>query len=803
MSPSTHPVHATPIAQAQQLRKGRESWGGGNAPHGGASGEGGAPIARIIDVLRRHLILILALTIAGSALGAVATKRVTPVYEAQATIWINGANAQQAGPIRAQELLPNSSWIALLRSFAIVDPVVSTLRLNVAPKLIADSALFRDFQTAPKVIPGAYTLRVDRAGRGYVLESATGSILEQGLRGDSVGRRLGFVWIPDSQQLTAGRVAKFSVMTQRTASIGLLGRLRASLPDGGQFLTIGLSGSDPQRTAQTVNALTQQFVTSATDLKKHNVVGFSKILGDQLAVAESELRDAEMQLEQFRVQTITLPSDKSPVAGGVQATRDPVFTNFFQQKEMIDEVRGERMALERMLREAQGGPLNTQEFLFMPTILNNTPQLRAAIEELSVRQAALRNEQQFLTDANPRIKQLSEAVRVLQFETIPRITQGVLATLRSREEELGSRVATQSQELRAIPARTIEEMRLLRRVTASENLYNSIKARHDEVSMSEAELTPDLTILDWAIAPTRPNSNSGPRLIMLCVVASLGLAIGLSLLLDRLDRRFRYPDQATNELGLDIAGTVPRMRLTRGGKVDIVTMSQTVESFRSLRLSLRYDFPGDVPVVLSVSSPSAGDGKSIVSSNLALAFATAGCRTLLMDGDVRCGTQHGTFGVTMTPGLIDYLREDADIDQVIKPGAAENLYIMPCGTRGPGAPELLVSERMNALVASMQKKFDVVIIDSPPFVAGMDAYALGAAAGSMLVVLRPNVTDRKLAAAKLDILDRLPIRILGTVLNGVPDSGEYRYYGNDYKYTDQPQRGPAGNLTTPRGLVLR
>lgn len=765
--------------------------------------DGGIPVARMLDVLRRHALLIVLLTVAGSALGLVAAKRVRPVFEAQTTVWISGANTQQAGPIRAQELLPNSSWIALLRSFAIVDPVVASLHLNVNPRLPADSALFDDFQTTARVVPGAYTLRVDQNGKQYHLESDAGALLESGAPGDSIGRGLGFSWQPPASRLSAGSVTKFDVMTQRSASIGLLRRMRAALPDGGQFLTISVSGSEPHRTAEIVNALTQQFVSSATDLKKHNVVGFSKILGDQLAVAETELRSAEMELEQFRVNTITLPSDKAPVAGGVEATRDPVFTNYFQQKSMIDEVRGERTALERMIQDAHGGPLNTQEFLFMPTILNNTPQLRAAIDELSQRQAALRNEQQFLTDANPRIKQLTEAIRVLQYETIPRITAGVLTTLRAREQELSSRVATQSQELRAIPARTIEEMRLLRQVNASENLYNSIKSRHDEVSMSEAELTPDLTVLDWAVAPTRPSSNSGPRLVLLCILASIGFAIALSLLLDRLDHKFRYPDQATNELRLDIAGTVPRMRLSRGGKVDLETMSATVESFRSLRLSLKYDFNPDEPVVLSVSSPSAGDGKSIVSSNLALAFATAGFRTLLVDGDVRRGTQHKTFGVPMVPGLIDYLRDDVDFHTIVRSASADNLYLMPCGSRGPGAPELLVSDRMNQLVSLAQKQFDVVIIDSPPFIAGMDAYALGAAAGSMLIVLRPNMTDRKLAAAKLEVLDRLPIRVLGTVLNGVPAGGDYRYYSNDHYYADGAPQGPTGNLSTPRGLVLR
>jgi capsular exopolysaccharide synthesis family protein len=232
-------------------------------------------------------------------------------------------------------------------------------------------------------------------------------------------------------------------------------------------------------------------------------------------------------------------------------------------------------------------------------------------------------------------------------------------------------------------------------------------------------------------------------------------------------------------------------------------MTQAVESFRTLRLAIRYNFPADAPVVVGVSSPSAGDGKSLVSSNLALAFASAGNRTLLIDGDVRRGALHATFGIPVTPGLVEYLHGAAGIDAIVKPTSSENLFVIPRGARNVRAPELLVSDLMTALILAMRRQYDVVIIDSPPLVAGIDAYALAAAAGAMLIVLRTGVTDRKLAAAKLDVIDRLPIRILGTVLNSVPDDGAYKYYGNDYDYAGAGVTEPMTDVATPSGLVLR
>jgi succinoglycan biosynthesis transport protein ExoP len=744
--------------------------------------------------------MIAAVVAAGSALGLVASRRVNPIYEMQATVWIAAGVAPQSGPIRPQQLLPPTSWVELLRSFAIIDPVVRKLKLNVSYKQPGDSIFFRDFESRPSLRPGAYVLKPEPGGR-YVLSTAKGVPIERGALGDSIGRSLGFGWAPEARLLPPGRLLSFQVATPRSASVGLLSKVRSTLPEDGQFLTVSLSGSDPKRTANTLNAWVEQFVISSGELKKRHLLEFKNVLNDQLGVAERQLRTSETQLEQFRVNTITLPSAGATATAGNVGARDPSIASFFQQKETLSDVQSERLALEQLIATARGGPLNAQSFLMLPSILNNTPQLRAAIDELSSRQAALRTEQQFLTDANPRVKQLSETIRTLQFETIPQIAQSVLATLRIRERALGERVETQSLELRGIPSRTIEEMRLVRQVAASENLYGVLKARYEEVSLAEAQMTPDLSVLDVALPPTHPSSNDAPRLLLLAVLASIAVAAGIALLHDRIDPRFRYPEQATHELGLSIAGTVPKLRPSRNGEFQVELMSQVVESFRTLRLAVRYDFPADGPVVLAVSSPSANDGKSIVSSNLALAFASSGHRTLLIDGDVRRGTLHKTFEIQVTPGLVEYLCHNAGIDAVVKSTASPNLFLLPRGARANRAPELLLSDQMSALIQSAQQQFDVVIIDSPPFIAGVDAYALGAAAGNILVVLRQGVSNRKLAAAKLTIVDRLPIRILGAVINGVPAGGMYRYYGTDY-YNGGALRNPVGSLATPRGLVV-
>jgi tyrosine-protein kinase Etk/Wzc len=185
----------------------------------------------------------------------------------------------------------------------------------------------------------------------------------------------------------------------------------------------------------------------------------------------------------------------------------------------------------------------------------------------------------------------------------------------------------------------------------------------------------------------------------------------------------------------------------------------------------------------TVTSPGPAEGKSFVSSNLALAFAEAGHRTLLIDGDLRRGELHRVLDAQRKPGLTDYLQGTIPRDEVIQTTRFDSLWFIGGGTRLHAAPELLSSPLLSQLLLSLRSAYDVILVDSPPMGAGVDPFVLGTATGNLLLVMRTGVTDREMAEAKLDMLDRLPVRVLGAILNDVQRSGAYRYYGYDY-YVD-------------------
>lgn len=781
-----------------------ESWGPAAPP---AAAGGSQQFSRYLSALRRYKWLMLFVVAAGTALGLLATRFIKPEYVVYARIWIASGSpmgsSEDNGPVTANAVLTQSAWGEFLRTGRVSEPVVSQLSLYLDYSNPADSAVFSGFTVNQGMLKaGAYTLEVDDAGKKYTLSTADDQVVESGFVGNPIGAKLGFNWQPARETLGRGRTIDFTVVTPREAAIELISRLTATVPPGTNFLNLTLTGDEPHRTAATLNALTQQFVDVAAELKRSNLTAFANTLDSQLAYAEKALKESEGALQTYRVNTATLPTESSPAPGGIARTEPQVYTNFFAQKAEFDNIQRDRQAIERYSAAARRGEVDASAIMAVPTVQLNpgAANLRTAIQELYTVEAQIRTQKQFYTSDYQGVKELEARANQIRTQTIPQAASAVVSTLRLRENDLKQQVGAASRDLRDVPTRSIEEARLQRQMDQNVRLYTSLKARYEDAKLAEASALPDISILDSAVAPLRPQNNTAPRIVLIALAASIGAAVLLALLLDQFDRRFRYPEQVSRELGLDIIGAVPALRRTRTGELNPEEASQVVESFRSIRLNLRHAFPGRGPVIFTVSSPGAGDGKSLVASNLAMSFAEAGYRTLLVDGDIRRGALHTAFEVEQRPGLLDYLAGEVPRGEILKPSAYENLTVIPCGTRRRRGPELLSAPGMTELLADARTKFDAIILDSAPLGAGVDAYALGAATANMLLVFRTGATDRKLAQAKLAVLDRLPVRMLGAVLNSIQAEGAYQYYQYIYGYTADEER-PQLQLTSQVGQV--
>jgi capsular exopolysaccharide synthesis family protein len=758
----------------------------------------GNALHRTIAALKRYKWLILATTIFGSAVGFVLSKMIEPKYSVNASVWIREQNA--GGPIQPPGLVStNLGWADLIVSQAVLDSVVVRLALFAMPQTVRDTVVLRSMQPTDTLIPGAYQLTV-RDGK-YVLTRTQGprgeamnAIAEQGVVGDSVGAAIGISWLPDWTVVPRDRDLRFNLVQPREASARIQRQLTVGLAQQSNFMRLLLAGPEPVLLASTMNTLLDVFLETAKRLKRTDLTETYESLEAQRQKAAADMASTAKALEGYRIRTITLPSDQVPVAPGVTIAQNPVFASYFGDRTNLSNVKQDRELLEETLNEKRAGGTGWIEKLrLIPNLALSNPNLNVAIGELDVLRTKLRIETQTKTDSNPVVINLRKQIRQLESQEIPQLSQISLNQLRSRERDLGNRVRLAGKELESIPSRSIEEDRLNRNYQVAVSVYNELHNRTINAKLAESSVQPDVSILERAVPPGRPSADTAYAIFLMSIAGSLAAGILLALMLDRIDKRFRYPEQAVGELGLDILGAIPSFKNPKNSAARLEEWSQLMEAFRSLGLSVRSAFPPNEPIAFTISSPGPGDGKSFISLNLSMVMAEAGFRTVLIDGDIRRGRLHETkplIDCSQSPGLVEHLAGEATLGEVVRDTTHANLCVIPCGARRRQGPELLASEAMQRLVSELRSQFDAIIIDSAPLAAGIDPYALGAASGAMLVVLRAGETDTKLAQAKLGTIDRLPVRLIGSVLNDVGTDATYRYYsylGYEYAPMDDAE----------------
>jgi tyrosine-protein kinase Etk/Wzc len=340
-------------------------------------------------------------------------------------------------------------------------------------------------------------------------------------------------------------------------------------------------------------------------------------------------------------------------------------------------------------------------------------------------------------------------------------------------------------------------------VTLAETLYTTLQRRYEEARLAEASTTPDVRILDAAAVPQRPVKNTAPRMILVALFGSLGLAGIAAVLLDRADPRVRYPEHVSRDMGLPILGALPHLNRRRNGGNGAAgrtepDVAQLVEALRGICLNLVHAYGTAGPMLVTITSPGPGEGKSFLSANLAHSFAEGGHRTLLVDADIRRGVLHRRLAARRRPGLTDCLRGEVPFEAIVQDTAYPLLTLIGCGTRVHNAPELLSSPAMARLIQKMRSAYDVILLDSPPLAGGVDPFILGTRTGNLLMVLRTGQSHREMAGTKLEMLRRLPVRLLGAVLNDVPADagyGYYSYYLPGYEAADEHPAGHAAVIS--------
>jgi capsular exopolysaccharide synthesis family protein len=322
-----------------------------------------------------------------------------------------------------------------------------------------------------------------------------------------------------------------------------------------------------------------------------------------------------------------------------------------------------------------------------------------------------------------------------------------------------------------------------------------------------------VTIFDPAYAPKEPVS---PRVLLNTLLgAVLGMVVGVLIAYTRrrLDDTLRTPEDVELLTGLSSLGAIVRMPgdSKRPLFYRLATLlyprSPAAEGFRQIRTSIDFATGDTPPRSLLITSASPGDGKTTFASNLAIAYARAGRKVVLVDGDLRKPELHAMFRMPNEVGLADLLSgRDIPFETVAQTTEVAGLRVLPSGIRPANPAELISGGGMPAILASLLTKADLIVIDSPPLQAVTDGAILASQTDGTVLVVASGRTRRAALLRARDNLQHVGARILGTALNGVSESdgkeaalGYFTYYGD----SETPSDGAASSGSSARGQAAK
>lgn len=288
-------------------------------------------------------------------------------------------------------------------------------------------------------------------------------------------------------------------------------------------------------------------------------------------------------------------------------------------------------------------------------------------------------------------------------------------------------------------------------------------------------------IIQSAPLPSTPASPDHVKNGSLAGLLGLALGVGLAFLRERLDDRLRGRSDIERTLNAPVLATIPRVQMSKKARFDLVTRAQprssAAEAYRSLRTNLQFLISQQNLRSVLVTSPSAAEGKTSTSGNLAVVLAQAGQRVILVSADLRRPTLERYFGTDTEPGLSEWLSEtDEEIWRFIQDPGIPNLRVIASGPV-PGNPaELLTSRRLRTLVDALEGCCDLVLIDSPPSLAVADASILASHVDGVLLVVNAATTHRSAAARAKEELERVGASLLGCIYNAYDATSSPYYY---------------------------
>lgn len=330
--------------------------------------------------------------------------------------------------------------------------------------------------------------------------------------------------------------------------------------------------------------------------------------------------------------------------------------------------------------------------------------------------------------------------------------------------------------------------------------YAQLTSMLQDIVVLEETATSNYRVAEPAASATAPYTPRPVRDAILAAVIGLIAGIAVAFLAEQLDVRVREQDELTRVLGLPILGRLPRSsreasKESSGLIVEREPDGRTAEAMRILRGNLDFTAIDTKLRAILVTSATQAEGKTTTLCNLAVTLALTGKRVAVVDADLRRPRVHQFFNLTNRGGLSNVAAEQVALEDAVQrytlqpaptqtagnrsasvPDAVEPILILTAGPLPPNPNEIVTSERMGQILNAITARVDVVLVDSPPFLAVGDAAAVARRVDGLLLVLRMGQVTRPILRDANDFLRPLPCKRLGVVLtNASVEGAPYRY----------------------------
>src|SRR5271170_4695143 len=653
-------------------------------------------------------------------------------------------------------------------------------------------------------------------------------ILESDLLAEQVVRDLGLDRRPEFGGKTPALPSSLDLApdplqadTARTSGLlaSFRGNLKVTLAPNTHIVEVHFRSPDKDLAASVVNKLMEDYTENNFKSRFDSTMQASDWLSKQLVDLQMKVETSQEKLVRYQKEHEILGIDE----------KQNITTSILDElNKALTAAESERMEKESVYRLVQSGDADTiaSAASVLDAAGTGTQSASGLLESLRAKEADMKISGAELSTqfgpSYPKVAQINTQLKEVDAQILAETKKiagkihGQYMAALQRENMLHDALEKQKQEANKLNESAIQYSLLKRDLDTNRQLYEGLLEKLKEAGVSAGLKSNNFRIVDSARVPTTPIEPNIPRNLSFAFMLGLTSGVGLAFLLEGLDNTVRTTEQAQMISGLPPLGMIPMgSRTAREGPnakrlviatskeaVELVTQvrpqSQMAESYRALRTSLLLSNLGAPPKVIMVTSALPQEGKTTTSMNSAVVLAQKGVRVLLIDADLRRPSIHKILGMGPRSGLSNVLTGSATLQQTItRSSILPNLSIPPAGTPPPNPAELLASSNMRDVLEELRGQYDHIVVDTPPTLSVTDAVVLSPRADAIVLVIRSGQTTKQALRRSRDILMQVNAKVSGVLLNAVdlssPDyyyyyeyQGKYsRYYRDDASHDDQ------------------